>query len=94
MREMTWGEMYYSRFMRTLLVKVRLKMIGIANERQKMSDDDGGVIHIAIATAKEWGRRAANAQNGFNDPNVGEIRWISRAPVNASRRPSVASNSS
>jgi uncharacterized protein YdaT len=54
MREMTWGEMNYPRFMRTLLVKVRLKVIAIANERQKMSDDEGAVIHIAIATAKEW----------------------------------------
>ena len=55
---MPWDEIYYPRSMRNLPPEVRSKVIEIANAPLEEGYNDGNVIRIAIAKAKEWADRS------------------------------------
>lgn len=54
---MPWSEYYYPPAMEHLPPLVRRKAIEIANALLEEGEDEGKVIRIAIAKAKEWAER-------------------------------------
>ena len=57
---MPWNSTYYPVSMRFLPPPVREKAIEIANALLDEGMEEGKVIRIAIAKAKEWARRHAD----------------------------------
>jgi hypothetical protein len=62
-RSLPWDETYYPRSMRNLPPEVRSKAIEIANALLEDGYNEGKVIRIAIAKAKEWVERGGGPQS-------------------------------